>query len=58
MPNGQDHVTKQDLQQAVAGLEQRLAHKQDLLQAVAQLDQSLTEKMRDMQTEMLRAFHN
>jgi hypothetical protein len=41
MPDGHDHVTKQDLLEAVAGL-----------------DQSLTEKMRDMQTEMLRAFHN
>lgn len=30
------------------------ATKQDLLQ----LEDRLTEKMRDMQTEMLRAFHN
>jgi hypothetical protein len=38
--------------------DQSPATKQDLGKAIDALEQRLTETMRDMQTEVLRAFHN
>ena len=54
MPD-QTPATKQDIQEVIQRMdEMRDATKQDL----HEMEDRLTEKMRDMQTEVLRAFHN
>jgi len=52
MSDDQSPATKQDLGKAIDALDQRLTNR------ITETEERLTETMRDMQTEVLRAFHN
>jgi DNA anti-recombination protein RmuC len=58
MPSEDRPATKQDLDLLRADVDQRFVElRADVDQRFDQLQETLIEQMRDMQTEMLRAFH-